>query len=51
MVTAGIANNHSMQVPSLILAALDRQRAGMIGRGVNIWPNVHIDDGEFFLVQ
>ncbi|KAF9453420.1 NAD(P)-binding protein [Macrolepiota fuliginosa MF-IS2] len=44
LVQAGIANNRSMQVPALIRAALDRQRAGMIGKGVNIWPNVHIDD-------
>ncbi|KAJ3566143.1 hypothetical protein NP233_g7180 [Leucocoprinus birnbaumii] len=44
LVKAGVANNRSMQIPSLIRAALDRSRAGMIGEGLNIWPNVHIDD-------
>jgi len=36
LVTAGIANNRSIQIPSLIRAALDRHRAGMIGEGRNI---------------
>lgn len=48
-VDAGIANKHSIQLPSLIHASLDRGRAGMVGAGVNIWPNVHIDDGGFLV--
>ena len=39
-VTAGIANNRSIQIPSLIQAALNRCRAGMIGEGENIRLNV-----------
>jgi len=39
-VTAGIANNRSIQIPSLIRAALNRRRAGMIGEGENIRLNV-----------
>lgn len=42
---AGLANKHSIQVPALIGASLDRGQAGMVGKGLNIWPNVHIDDG------
>ncbi|EKM78697.1 hypothetical protein AGABI1DRAFT_41510, partial [Agaricus bisporus var. burnettii JB137-S8] len=50
LVKAEIANNHSQQVPRLIRAALDRRRAGMVGKGVNIWPNVHIDDiGDLYI--
>lgn len=45
---AGLANKHSIQVPALISASVDRGRAGMVGKGVNIWPNVHIDDGRLF---
>jgi hypothetical protein len=49
LVESEIANNHSQQVPSLIRAALGRRRAGMVGKGLNIWPNVHIDDSELLL--
>jgi hypothetical protein len=31
-------------VPSLISAALDRGRAGMVGEGKNLWPNVEIHE-------
>lgn len=45
-VDAGLANKHSIQVPALIKTSLDRGQAGMIGKGLNIWPNVHIDEGQ-----
>lgn len=45
LVYQGIQNPHSMQVPQLIRAALARGRAGMVGAGKNIWPDVNIDDG------
>jgi len=41
---AGLANKHSIQIPALINASLDRGQAGMVGKGLNIWPNVDIDD-------
>lgn len=41
---ARIANPHSIQVPALIQASLDRGRAGMVGVGKNIWHNVYIDE-------
>ncbi|KAK0439027.1 uncharacterized protein EV420DRAFT_1203380 [Desarmillaria tabescens] len=41
---AGIHNRQSIQVPSLISASLDRGRAGMVGEGKNLWPNVEIHD-------
>ncbi|KAF5359799.1 hypothetical protein D9756_003346 [Leucocoprinus leucothites] len=44
-VDAGLSNKHSIQVPALVSASLDRGQAGMVGKGLNIWPNVHIDEG------
>ncbi|KAG7089748.1 hypothetical protein E1B28_011402 [Marasmius oreades] len=39
---AGISRPHSQQVPALIRASLDRKQAGIVGDGVNLWPNVDI---------
>ncbi|KIY44022.1 NAD(P)-binding protein [Fistulina hepatica ATCC 64428] len=44
LVDAGIQNPYSIQIPSLIKAALDRGRAGMVGAGKAVWPHVHIDE-------
>ena len=44
---AGVSNPHSMQIPALIKAALDRGRPGVIGKGKAYWPSVHIDDSEY----
>ncbi|KAJ7786956.1 NAD(P)-binding protein [Mycena olivaceomarginata] len=37
LVDLGIQNQHSMQIPRLISAALDRGQAGMVGEGKNLW--------------
>lgn len=44
LTNAGIANSHSIQIPAIIQASLDRGRAGMVGEGKNIWHNVDIDE-------
>ena len=44
---AGLANPHSQQIPKLIYAALGRGRAGVVGKGLALWPDVHIDDGAY----
>jgi len=44
LIDAGVSNRHSIQIPNLIRAALDRRRGGIVGKGVAIWPDVHIDD-------
>ena len=44
LVSAGISNTHSIQIPVLIKAALDRKKAGMVGAGKPVWPSLHIDD-------
>ncbi|TFK44062.1 NAD-binding protein [Crucibulum laeve] len=44
LVEAGIQNAYSMQIPDLIKASLDRGQAGMVGKGQNLWPNVHVDE-------
>lgn len=46
LVEKGIANSHSIQVPALIRASLKRGRAGMIGAGKNLWPDVNIEEGK-----
>lgn len=48
LVEKGIQNPHSIQVPALIQASLERGRAGMVGQGLNFWPDVDIDDGRIF---
>ncbi|GJE90825.1 NAD(P)-binding protein [Phanerochaete sordida] len=44
LAAAGVQHTHSIQVPLLIRAALARGRAGMVGRGLPRWGNVHVDD-------
>ncbi|KAJ7064773.1 NAD(P)-binding protein [Mycena amicta] len=44
LVDVGVQNPHSIQIPALISAALDRGRAGMVGEGKNLWPNVEIHE-------
>ncbi|KAF9531405.1 NAD(P)-binding protein [Crepidotus variabilis] len=44
LVEQGIQNPFSQQVPMLIRVSARRGRAGMVGQGKNIWPNVHIND-------
>ena len=44
---AGISNRHSISVPWFGRAFLKRGRAGVVGKGACIWPNVHIDDSEY----
>ena len=46
LVENGIQNPHSQQVPGLIKIALSRGRAGMVGAGKNVWPNVDIEEGK-----
>ncbi|KAH9947915.1 NAD-P-binding protein [Amylocystis lapponica] len=44
LVDAGIVNPHSMLIPMIIKASLDRGQAGTVGEGKNIWPYVNIDE-------
>ena len=46
LVDAGIVKPQSQQIPLLIKAGVARRRSGMVGKGKNMRPNVHIDDGE-----
>ena len=45
-VDAGIQNPQSVQIPLLIKAALGRKQAGVVGKGVAIWPEVSNDDSK-----
>ncbi|WVQ80343.1 hypothetical protein IAT38_002448 [Cryptococcus sp. DSM 104549] len=40
----GFSHATSIQMPVLIEASIDRQRAGVVGKGANIWPHVAITD-------
>jgi hypothetical protein len=46
LVQKGIANDQSIQLPALIRASVARGQAGVVGKGENVWPNVHISDSE-----
>ncbi|KAJ7701214.1 hypothetical protein B0H17DRAFT_1046230 [Mycena rosella] len=50
-VDMGIQNPHSIQIPALISASLDRGQAGMVGEGKNLWPNVEIHELADLYVQ
>lgn len=40
----GVANNISMQMPELIRVGVARGQGGVLGKGQNVWPNVHIKE-------
>ncbi|KAI0787448.1 NAD(P)-binding protein [Fomes fomentarius] len=44
LVDAGVSNANSRTIPALARAALDRKRAGVVGKGRAIRPSLHIDD-------
>ncbi|KAJ3558023.1 hypothetical protein NM688_g1161 [Phlebia brevispora] len=44
LVDAGIQNAYSMQIPMLIKGSLRRGQAGMVGKGLPLWNDVHIDN-------
>ncbi|KAF8578200.1 NAD(P)-binding protein [Ramaria rubella] len=44
LVKKGIANPVSKQLPEFIGACVARGQTGVLGKGANIWPFVHIED-------
>ncbi|KAJ7625818.1 hypothetical protein FB45DRAFT_836098 [Roridomyces roridus] len=44
LVDKGIQNRHSQVLPGLIKISLGRGRAGMVGEGKNLWPNVEVHE-------
>ncbi|GLB40153.1 putative NAD-P-binding protein [Lyophyllum shimeji] len=44
LVDLGVQNPHSIQIPALVDASLDRRQGGMVGEGKNIWNNVSNSD-------
>ncbi|KAH7927395.1 NAD(P)-binding protein [Leucogyrophana mollusca] len=44
LIDLGLQNPHSILVPVLFKASLDRGQGGTVGEGKNIWQNVHVDD-------
>ncbi|KAH0830119.1 hypothetical protein J3R83DRAFT_1457 [Lanmaoa asiatica] len=47
LVDLGAQNARSIQMPLAVTASIARKRGGYVGQGLNMWPNVHIDDSEF----
>lgn len=43
----GIANPNSIQLPMLIKASLARGQAGVVGKGLALWPHVNIEEREY----
>ncbi|KAF9236710.1 hypothetical protein BU15DRAFT_89011 [Melanogaster broomeanus] len=44
LVSLGVQNPRSQQIPTIIETGLDRRQGGIIGKGLNIWSHVHIED-------
>lgn len=44
LVSLGIQNSRSQQIQAMIDAGIDRHQGGVIGKGINIWSHVHIQD-------
>jgi len=40
----GVSNKHSMQIPQAARISLDNGRPLVVGKGLNVWPHIHIDD-------
>lgn len=41
---SGPFNRHSVQIPFMIRGYLKNGKASIVGKGLNIWGNVHVDD-------
>ena len=50
LVRKGISHSSSIQLPALIRVSIARGQGGVVGKGLNIWPNVHISEGNVQLV-
>ena len=48
---AKLANPQSQQMPLAIRIAIDRGIPATIGKGANLWPNVHIHDCAVSIVK
>jgi len=44
LVDLGVQNTRSIQIPLAISASIARKRAGYVGQGLSVWPDVQIDD-------
>ncbi|KAI9570710.1 hypothetical protein HD554DRAFT_2187866 [Boletus coccyginus] len=44
LVDLGVQNTRSIQIPLAVTAGILRKHAGHVGQGLNVWPNVHVDD-------
>ncbi|KAF8552970.1 NAD(P)-binding protein [Imleria badia] len=40
----GVQNTRSIQIPMAIACSIGRKRAGFVGKGLNVWPAVHVED-------
>jgi len=44
LVQKGIANSISLQLPAVIRAGIGRGQGGILGKGENLWPFIHISE-------
>ena len=47
LVDAGVANPHTAMIPIFVRTALSRGSVGVMGKGISMWANVHVDDGTY----
>ena len=45
LVDLGVQNTRSIQIPMAVASSVARKHAGHIGKGENMWPLVHINNG------
>ncbi|KAJ3516695.1 hypothetical protein NLJ89_g967 [Agrocybe chaxingu] len=44
LIELGIQNSHTIVIPWLAKASIARKQGGHIGKGLNVWPAVHVED-------
>ncbi|KAG6374463.1 hypothetical protein JVT61DRAFT_4506 [Boletus reticuloceps] len=44
LVSLGVQNPRSEQIRAIVDAGIDRRQGGVIGKGLNVWSHVHIED-------
>lgn len=47
LVDLGIQNTHSIQMPYIIKPSIYRKKGAYFGNGLNQWPAVDVEDGQF----
>jgi nucleoside-diphosphate-sugar epimerase len=44
LTSLGAQNPYSIQIPLIIKAGIAREQGGIVGKGLNMWSSIHVDD-------